>query len=319
MKLIKTSPPYINSGKSSNASMKRMLVCLSLALLYAMFFFGLRVLVNAVISVLVCELSELIVSRMVRLPSTAKDLSAIVTALIVVLLLPATVPLWLILVADAFAILIAKAVFGGLGHNPFNPAACAIAFITVCWPKYIFRYPTVPQTLPVFSADLSNVTYGFSVLSYLNAGGVAPYRLSDIFFGAVPTAVGTGCGLLLLACFIYLSVKRTIRWKISAAFLLTFALISALLPRAGLWYISVFSEVFSGYLLFAAVFMLTDPSTSPKSDAGGIIYGVICATAVILMRRYGIYEESLCFALIICNAIAPTLDRWIAGIPERRL
>lgn len=297
--------------------MKRMIVCLGLTLLYAMFFFGLRVLFNAVVSVLACELCELIVSRMVRLPGTAKDLSAVVTALIIVLLLPATVPIWLILIADAFAIFIAKAVFGGLGHNPFNPAAVALAFLTVCWPRYIFQYPTVPQTLPIFSGDLSNVTYGFSVLAYVNAGGVAPYRLADIFFGAVPTAVGTGCGLLLLACFIYLSVKRTIHWRITTAFLLTFAILSALLPRAGVWYISLFSELFSGYLLFAAVFMLTDPSTSPKSDIGGIIYGVICAITVILMRRYGIYEESLCFALIICNAIAPTLDRWVARIPER--
>ena len=319
MKLIKTSPPFIKSGKSQSASMKRMIVCLGLALIYAVFFFGLRLLVNAIISIIICEFCELIVSGLVRLPNTAKDLSAIVTALIIVLLLPAAVPLWLILIADAFAVFIAKAVFGGLGHNPFNPSACAIAFITVCWPKYIFRYPTVPQMLPVFSADLSKVTYGTSVLAYLNAGGVAPYRLSDIFFGAVPTAAGTGCGLLLLACFIYLSVKRTIHWRITAAFLLTFTLLSAVLPRAGLWYISAFSEVFSGYLLFAAVFMLTDPSTSPKSDIGGIIYGVICAIAVILMRRYGIYEESLCFALIICNAIAPTLDRWVASIPERRL
>jgi len=318
MRLVKTSAPFVNSGKSPNASMKRMIVCLGLTLLYAMFFFGFRVLVNSVVSVLACEFCELLVSKMVRLPSTAKDLSAAVTALIIVLLLPATVPLWLILIADFFAVFIAKAVFGGLGHNPFNPAACAIAFVTVCWPAYIFRYPTVPQSLPVFASDLSKVTYGSSVLSYVNAGGVAPYRLSDILFGAVPAAVGTGCGLLLLACFIYLAVKRTIHWKITAAFLLTFAFFSAVAPRAGPWYISAFSEVFSGYLLFSGVFMLTDPSTSPKSDAGGIIYGVVCAITVILMRRYGIYEESLCFALIICNAVAPTLDRWVAIISERR-
>ena len=284
-----------------------------------MVFFGFRVLVSAAVSIIACELFEFTVSRMVRLPGTAKDFSAVVTALIIVLLLPASVPLWLILIADAFAIFVAKAVFGGLGHNPFNPAACAIAFITVCWPKYIFQYPTMPQTLPLFSSNLSKVTFGSSVLSYVNAGGVAPYRLSDIFFGAVPTAVGTGCFLLILFCFAYLVYKHTIRWKITAAFLLTFMIFAVLFPRTGLWYVSLYSELFSGYLLFAAVFMLTDPSTSPKSDIGSISYGVICAIAVILMRRYGIYEESLCFALIICNAVAPTLDRWVAKIPERRL
>ncbi len=318
MKLVKTSAPFINSGKSPNASMKRMIVCLGLTLLYATFFFGLRVPVNAVISILACEFCELLVSKMVRLPSTAKDFSAMVTALMIVLLLPATAPIWLILVADSFAIFIAKAVFGGLGHNPFNPAACAMAFITVCWPTYIFRYPTVPQTLPIISSDLSKVTFGSSVLSYVNAGGVAPYRLSDIFFGAVPAAVGAGCGLVILACFVYLTFKRTIHWKITAAFLLSFAIFSALMPRTGLWHVSVFSEIFSGYLLFAAVFMLTDPSTSPKSDVGGILYGAICAIAVILLRRYGIYEEGLCFALIICNAVAPTLDRWVSIISQRR-
>lgn len=318
MKFIKTSAPFISSGKHQNASMKRMIVCLGLILLYATFFFGLRVLVNAAVCIFACELSEFIISRMVRLPDTTKDLSAVVTALIIVLLLPATAPLWLILTAGVFAIFVAKAVFGGLGHNLFNPAACAIAFVTVCWPKTVFQYPTSPQILPVFSSDLSTVTFGSSVLAYVNAGGVAPYRLSDIFLGATPAAVGTGCGLLILFCYAYLVFKRVIRWKTTAAFLLTFAILAALLPRAGLWYISLYSELFSGYLLFAAVFMLTDPSTSPKSDIGAIAYGVICAIAVILMRRYGVYEESLCFALIICNAVAPTFDRWIAGLSLRR-
>ena len=103
MNFVKTSAPFLNSGRSQSASMKRMIICLGLTLLYSMVFFGFRVLVSAAVSIIACELFEFTVSRMVRLPGTAKDFSAVVTALIIVLLLPASVPLWLILIADAFA------------------------------------------------------------------------------------------------------------------------------------------------------------------------------------------------------------------------
>lgn len=318
MKAITTSPPFIRTDNTPAAIMGRVLLCLTSLLICSSFYYGARMLVNAAVSVLCCIICEYAVSRMARLPNTVKDLSAVVTGLSIILLLPATTPLWLIALLACFAILIAKAPFGGLGHNPFNPSACAVAFATIGWPELMFKYPSVPQTLPLFSSDMSGVSFGTSVVESLRNFSLPPYRLSDIFFGAVPNKAGTGFFLVIFVCAAFLIMKKAIRWRITASCLAVFILIAFLFPRAGTGFTAVFYELFSGYILFAAVFMITDPATSAKSLPGQYIYGAFCAVLISVMRRYGVYAEGTCFAIIICNAVAPAIDRITVKTAGRR-
>lgn len=317
LKVIKTTPPYIHGASSPRVMMGRMCGILSVILLCSVFYFGFRVLINAVISVLCCLICEAVVSRLVRLPNTVHDMSSVVTGLIIVLACPASVPGWLMVVMAIFAICLAKAPFGGLGHNPFNPAACAIAFASISWPELMLRFPASPQVLPLFSA-VPQTAFGQTVQTYLAAGVLPEYSFTDVFFGSVPAAAGTGCYPVLIACFVFLALKGTVRWRISVSYLVTLGILSLAIPRAGGAVDSLFLEIFSGYVVFAAFFMFTDPSTSPKANGSQYAYGLICAVVTMLMRRFGMYREGTCFALIICNAVGPTLDRWGAAFTERR-
>ena len=318
VRFFKARAPFLHTSHTVRGAMGQVVLCLCAVLLYAVFFYGVRLLISALFGALCCLVCELLIARLMRLPAPVGDLSFLVTALILVLLLPASAPLWLIAVGSLFATTLGKGVFGGLGHNPFNPAACALAFLTLCWPTRVFTYPTAPQTLPVLTEKLSAASYGSSVLSSLHLGGLPQYPFTEIFLGSVPAPAGAACFLVLLACLVFLSVRRLCKWQLSLSFLLTIAALAFLFPRAGSRVESVFLELFSGYLLFGAVFMLNDPSTSPRSRPAAVLYGIFCGAAVMLMRRFCSYEEGFCFALIICNALAPSFDRLVYFLRDWR-
>lgn len=308
MKVINVSAPFMHRGGSVRSAMLTVILCLLTVLAFASFLYGAHILLTALISVVMCVVTESLLSLVTRLPNTIGDCSAAVTGLILTALLPPTVPIYVLLAADAFAILLAKGVFGGLGHNPFNPAACAMAFVTVSWPARAFAYEQP------FQAAAEAVSAG----SYLRDGGLPPFRIVDALLGNLPSSAGTACFIVLAASFVTLCIKGIVRWRISLSFLLSSAVFAALFNRTGDVLLSVFWELFSGFLLFAAVFMFTDPSTSPKSGTGCVLYGFLGGLTVILMRNFGVYEEGLCFALILCNALAPTLDRMTARIALKK-
>lgn len=312
MKFINTSPPFIRAGAPARSTMGKMLLCLSAMLVYSAALTGPRVLVNAAAAALTCVFCEFLVSRLSRLPDTVSDLSALVTGLVITALLPVTAPLWLVVLLCCFALLAARAPFGGLGHNPFNPAACAMAFGSVCFPGHIFRYPALPQLLPVFGS--SGIVYGRPPLCYLADGAAVPYRFSDLLLGAVPGPAGTGGCLILAVCLIYLLAEKVIRWEIPLASCAALLVLFILFPGAGngARVLTAFQQLLSGYFLFAAAFMFTDPSTSPKSSWAAVVYGLFCGLAVFIIRKEGSYRDPTCFAVILCNAMTPVLDRWSA-------
>lgn len=313
MKVINTGAPFIRQAKTARSAMLTTALCLCFVTLFASFLYGPRAALLALISVLVCMACESLIAVVSHLPNTVGDFSAAVTGLIIALLLPVTIPVYILVIADAFAIILAKGVFGGLGHNPFNPAACAFSFVAVSWPSRAFVY-----VLPLQEGALAALPASPSAGVYLKDGGLPPFRVIDALLGNLPSAMGTACFAVLLACFVMLCAKGVIRWRITLSFVVSAAVFAALFNRTGKVGASVFWELFSGALLFAAVFMVTDPSTSPKSRAGSWIYGALCGLTVILMRTFGAYEEGLCFALILCNAVAPTIDRAVAFYDDKK-
>lgn len=319
MQQIKMPAPFLSRGLTVRSSMLDVLLCFAFLLAWSVFLYGGRALLVAATAVLTCVAAEYLASRFSRLPHSLGDFSAVVSGMVIALLCPVTVSLWMVCLMSCVAMLLGKAVFGGLGHNPFNPAAAAIAFGTIAWPETLLRFPMPFQDIHWFNplADTS-LKIGQTILSSLKLGGTPDYRLEEVLYGTVPAAMGVSALLVIIAGFAFLVVRKTIGWRITLSYLITVTVLAMIFPRVGGPLQGAFYELSSGYLLFSAVFVMTDPSTAPKSLQARILYGVVGGILTILFRFFGSYTEGICFAVLITNALGPTLDRLILNLQQRR-
>ena len=313
--------PFIRSGNSAGTLRLDVLIALMAPTICATITFGWRVPVILLTSIATAMLSEAVGCLMMRRRLTLLDGSAAVTGWLIGMMVPPIAPLWLVIVASAFAILIVKMPFGGDGHNVFNPAAAGIALVTQCFSAQLFLYPDTDMVIPIW-VDAKNVLSAASPASLLRTGGAGPYDEFDYLFGQIPGPLGATAVFVLCACAVFLFVRKTTDPSLTLSFLLTCAIIAVLYPRVigGTWYQSVLLELCSGYLLFAGVFLLTDPVTSPHRPAARVVYGVLAGILVMLLRHIGRFEESTCFAILLCNAASAAIDRsvWRIGQAIRK-
>ncbi len=296
-----------------------------LALLPAVIFgcvlFGMRVLLVCGTAVFSAVLFELIGGWIARRRTTLSDGTAVVTGLIVSLLLPASVPLFVPVIATAFAVCIVKLPFGGSGHNLFNPAAAGLAFVTECFSKHVFSYPAREAVIP-FTVWNPNVNVAASPAGLLKTGGSTSFSWVDLLIGQVTGPIGAVAILIICAGAVYLFIRRSAAPLLTLSCLATCAVAAALFPRATdiTWYQSVLVELCSGYLVFGAVFMLNDPVTSPRHPLAHVIFGVMVGALTMIMRHIGQFEEGFCFALLLCNACSGAVDRfaWHLLRPRRQ-
>jgi electron transport complex protein RnfD len=261
----------------------------------AVYYYGFKVLVNALIASALTYVLDMVLSYAVRKKVDPWDFSPIVTSLIITLLLPANVSVWLIIFGAFFAITVVKYPFGGLGNNLFNPAAAAMAMLTVGYSGTIFLYPHP------LSADQSVLTQSISAV--LQHGGRPFVSSMELVVGNFAGPAGATCGLIIVACLVFLIARKTVSIQIPLSLILTVAVIAFLFPRTPSSQLdSVMYELSSGYLLFAAVFMFTDPVTAPKHNLAKILYGVVGGILVMIFRYVSGYEQVVCFAILLDNA-----------------
>ena len=309
-------PPHIRTRDSSLGMMFDAIV--AMLPLYGMstYFYGPRCLVLALISVISCLASDYICSVMMGKGISIRDISPVVTGLIIPLLLPASAGYHMVITAGLFAILVVKQPFGGLGQNIFNPAAGGIAFVTVCWPTAMFSYPrpfiTLPLTPVVDTALERSIAYSLSL------GGLPTADYLDMALGNVPGPMGTTHILVLFACMFYLWVRRGVKIGVTGGFILGAAVFALLFPRGALSpFQSVAYELMSGSLLFAAIFLMSDPVTSPKRPIARTLYGVAGGALCMFFRHLGRLEESVIFGILIMNAFVWLLDTRVERIYHR--
>ncbi len=283
----------------------------------AFYYYGWRPVVMALFSVATCVVTDIICVKVSGKKLNKYDNSAFVTGLILPLLLPATVPYMMVFSGAVFAMLVMKHPFGGLGNNPFNPAAGAFAFLAVCWPNLVFSYTVPLEQLPVFG-DISAKLMDSPAFT-MQLGGIPNINPIDMLLGNYPGPMGATNILVICACFLFLIFRRTIRWEIPLTFVATCALFAFLYPRImGGHLQSVYYELSSGTLLFAGVFMLTDPVTSPTTRSGRLAFGFLAGMVTMLFRMFGGYEEGVCFAILLMNALSPMLDRYLPLLSRRK-
>ncbi len=316
MQLIQRNAPHIRHSDNPKTLMGDMILTLLPLYVIGVCFYGFRVLVTMAVSVLICWLCDMLCGLLRSRFFNFRDLSSIVTGLIIPLMMPATVPYYVVAFAGLFAIVAVKHPFGGTGENLFNPAAGGIAFAAACWPSKVFSYPVTFTTIPLWNVDgVFTVT---STVHTLKMGGLPSADLNDMLLGLIAGPVGTVSILVLLACLIYLSIRRTIPFVQPVCFLAAAALMAFAFPRADISRtLSVAYELMSGSLVFGAVFLLNDPVTSPKRTAARALYGFVAGIVAMLFRYFGGFDHGVVFALLLMNALAEEFDYlMVRGVPK---
>lgn len=313
-----SSSPHIHGKNSTRRIMLDVIIALVPAIAAAVYFFGWRSLLLVAVSAAACVLFEWAYRKLMKLDCTVGDLSAVVTGILLALVCPVTLPLWILILGDLFAIVVVKQLFGGIGKNFVNPALAARALLFVSWATAMTNFGGV-ETAGV--AQTSAATNGFVIdavssatpMGILNKGAMDGVNLLDLLLGRIGGCIGETCAVALLLGGIYLVIRKVISPRIPLAYILTVAVIAFAFPQGGsdLFYRLSWcaAQVLGGSLLLGAIFMATDYVTSPVTGLGQILYGIGCGLITIAIRYFFTYPEGVTFAILLMNACSGVFDR----------
>ena len=314
MKKLRACPaPFIRTSERTHSLMMDVIIALLPAFLWGVYTFGTRVLTVAVVSVASCVLFEAILQLIRRRPVTIFDLSAVVTGLLLTMGFSSAVPIWMPVAGAFISIVVIKGLFGGLGRNLINPALAA-RVVLLMWPNALHTFTAPGERLT--GIGLPQVESVTTPLDALHNGVFPGVTLSDLILGRTAGCIGEIFPVLLLAGGVYLVVRRVISWRIPVSYIVTVACLAFLFPQiegANLNY--MLCQLFSGGLLLGAIFMATDPVTSPTTPAGHWIYGVGCGVLTILFRYFGFFAEGMPFAILLMNLLTVVIDRFAIPTP----
>lgn len=321
MRLFAASSPHIKNSDDIRTIMGDTILPLLFLLFAAIYYTGVRALTLTAVSVLSCVAFEYLYRRFLGKKRSIGDMSAVVTGMLIAFCMPVSAPMWFPIVGAFFAIVIVKQLFGGLGRNIFNPAVAAVCFLTVTWPGVMSTFPMPTAKFDAFATPKDFQT-GITALTSLKNGTLPSNKLEELFIGYVPGNMGNAMILIILVAAIILLFRRIINWRIPVSFLGTIAVLALIFPRCPSGRIdSMFYELLSGSVLFVAIFMATDPVTSPVTRLGRVFYGITCGLVTVFMRYFGIYPEGAFFALLLVNPFVLEFDRlgWRIGTKGGRL
>jgi len=300
-RLLVTSSPHVRSKRTVNKEMLDVIIALAPAAIAAIYFFGYRALVLMLASVLTCVLTETIFNKAIKRDNTIKDLSAVVTGLLLAYNVPCTLPVWQLVIGAIFAIAVVKMPFGGLGQNIVNPALAARAFLLASWSSNMSEY-VAPQRIKL----LSTVGDVSAVSSATPLTDPASYKMMDLFLGNIPGSLGEVSALALLIGFIYLLIRRVISIKMPLIYILTATILGGLFQG----FDNILEYILSGGLLLGAFFMLTDYTTSPVTPKGQIVYAVLAGFITAIIRAYGGYPEGVSYSILLANLVVPIIEKY---------
>lgn len=307
------SAPFVRTSERVRSLMMDVVIALIPALLWGVYTFGTRVLTVAVVSVASCVLFEAILQLIRRRPVTIFDLSAVVTGLLLTMGFSSAVPIWMPVVGAFISIVVIKGLFGGLGRNLINPALAA-RVVLLMWPGALHTFTAPGERLT--GIGLPQVESVTTPLDALHNGVFPSVTLSDLILGRTAGCIGEIFPILLLAGGVYLMARRIISWRIPVSYIGTVACLAFMFPQiAGANLNYMLCQLFSGGLILGAVFMATDPVTSPITPAGQLIYGVGCGALTILFRYFGFFAEGMPFAILVMNLLTVVIDRLVIPTP----
>ena len=286
----------LSNGESKvRRVMLDIIIALFPATIAAVVFFGLKAAVMIAVCVGTAILSEFIFNALCKKKQTVGDLTAIVTGLLLALNLSTKVTVWQCFVGTVFAIVIVKCAFGGRGYNIVNPAIAARVMLLIA-------FADVAGGAMTAFAEISSGATPLEILG--GAEGSLP-SVTDMLIGNRGGAIGETCAIALILGGIYLLVRRVISWHIPVFYIGGVFLFSLALTQN---VNTALYHVLGGGLIIGAIFMATDPVTSPKKGIGKVVFGLGCAVITVLIRFYGSYPEGASFAILIMNILCPYID-----------
>ena len=305
-------PPQVGQPTTTASMMSDVLVALLPALAMGVFFFGPRVLVLTALSVGSCMLFERIYRRLTGQSDTLRDLSACVTGLLLAMTLPPTAAYWAPVLGAAFAIVVVKQLYGGLGKNFMNPALAG-RMLLATFPALMTSWSDPLDWVPLWGVDAVSAA---TPMSFLHGDALPPHTMGQLLLGHQGGCLGEVSAFMLLLGGLYLLMRRVISFRIPLAFLGTVALLTFLSAPAEVNRLAwMTAQLLSGGLMLGAFFLATDPATSPVTPRGQLLFGVGCGLLTVLLRYYSSYPEGVGWAILTMNCCVWLLDR--AGMPRR--
>lgn len=327
--------PHAHGARPVGQVMLLVMLALLPATLNGFWRFGWPAIYLWLVTILACLLAETLSLRLMRRPlrSTLGDGSAILTGWLLALTLPPWAPWWIGAIGGAFAIIVCKQAFGGLGQNLFNPAMAARVVVLISFPlemtQWIAPQPLGTALAPDALAALA-ITFGAGVPDGMTSATVLDQVRAEIARGVgltqslgdsfqpLASSIGNQAGsmgetgaLLIAAGGLFLIVRRVIGIRIPAAFLLGVAVPAAvahlLLPEA---YLPPLAHLLTGGVMLGAFFIATDYVTSPSTPLGQWIFGLGCGLLTWVIRTWGAYPEGVAFAILLMNAATPLIDHY---------
>jgi Na(+)-translocating NADH:ubiquinone oxidoreductase B subunit len=298
-KEVTIGPPHIRD----TIDLKRYMITVLLAVLpcvaLGVYFYGLRVIALIMISYIfggTCEVLFAVIRK--------KEINEgfLITGIIYPLILPPTIPFWMAAVGIVVGVVFGKEVFGGTGKNIFNPAMVGRLFLAIAFPVEMTTKWQIPFADAVTSAT-PLITFK-RTQEFVSAW--------NLLIGNIPGSVGETCKIAIILGGVFLMITKVSNWRIPISYLGSVAIVSWVFNK--IWpqsFAPANLQLLSGGLLFAAMFMATDPVTSPFTQGGRWLFGILLGILTLCIRGFSGYVEGVMFALIFMNIFAPLLDQLI--------
>jgi electron transport complex protein RnfD len=319
--LISTSP-FVKRQVETPAIMRHVAYALLPVVCASVYYFGISALLVMLTCIVGATLSEWLLNGRGSLRySTVADGSAVVTAMLLALTLPPGLPLWMAFLGSVVAVVVGKLLFGGLGQNVFNPSLTGRAFLQASFPVSLTTWAAQSNlsgffqlrgdmfALPFTRVHFDAITAATPLAKMKFEG--QPTEITDLLLGSTAGSLGETCAILILLGGAYLAVRRFLNWRIPLAIFATVFVFAFVLRMvdAGRFPSPMF-HLLSGGLMLGAVFMATDPVTSPVSPKGCWIFGAGVGVLVVLIRQFGGLPEGVMYAILLMNAVTPLIDRY---------
>nr|WP_314533342.1 RnfABCDGE type electron transport complex subunit D [uncultured Fusobacterium sp.] len=307
--ILKTGPaPHIRTSETVESVMYDVVIALIPAFAVALWAFGIRALILTAVSILTCIVTEYVCQKAMKRDIEAFDGSAILTGILFSFVVPVIMPLQYVVVGNVVAIALGKMVYGGLGHNIFNPALVGRAFVQASWPVAIttFAYDGKSGATVLFAmktAIKNGTPFSDGIFSDALIANGNPYL--QAFLGQMGGCIGETSALAILIGGAYLIYKKHIDWRLPASMIGTVFVLTWAMGANPLM------EILSGGLFLGAFFMATDMVTSPTTSKGRVIFGFGIGLLVSLIRLKGGYPEGTAYAILIMNGVVPLIDRYV--------
>ncbi|TCC01051.1 electron transport complex subunit RsxD [Kosakonia quasisacchari] len=333
------SSPYTHNQRQTSRIMLLVTLATVPGIAAQLWFFGWGTLIQLFLAIISALAAEALVLKLRKqnVGAILADNSALLTGLLLAISIPSFAPWWMVVLGTVFAVVIAKQLYGGLGHNPFNPAMIGYVVLLISFPVQMTSWLPpyeIARTVPGFmdalqviftghtatGANMETLRIGFDGISQatpldtfktsLHAGhSVEQILQSPIYSGVLAGAGWQWVNLGYLAGGLFLLWQKTIRWHIAVSFLLSLAICATL----G-WIFAPQSlaapqlHLLSGATMLGAFFILTDPVTASTTNKGRLIFGALAGVLVWLIRSFGGYPDGVAFAVLLANITVPLID-----------